>query len=303
MCMRNCGSCGIVDPYMELMLILVDIIQVFQAVALAASKFKIHRAHILCDWAGDGRSLLKKLPIPARVSSKLSQIRDIGNEILVVCPSSFDSDTLLTVLEENLQFSRSLPWLILEDSSGNSTNNLILENFKPGINHRVYFLRTDNLTFVEKYTINDIAVERLVARVSSDEGGSGRPPVLVKEVDTFLKRRALDFKGARLKAVVDFQQPYLMLKPDPEDEAQYREKWKDGDPLRQLDESRVFGIFRDILSDLEGKMNFSTDFSTRGDDLWGYPGPNGTWVGMVANVLVCNPTTIQLALRTNCFFL
>ncbi len=193
---------------------------------------------------------------------------------MIICSSSFNQESLLAAWDDTTTLATRLPWLVIEENREEYSLKI-----EPQLHQEVYFLRESDAKIIERYYVNGLKAERTVARMSHYSEGK---ITISGKGNSFLERRSGDLLGARLRGAVGRQDPYLTIT----ERGWPQKKSSAEEPLSPIGQDQVGGIFRDVLVGLQRKMNFSVDLLVRNDGLWGYPGGNGTWNGMVENLLV-----------------
>ncbi len=249
-----------------------------KSVLTAAERLGMKRPHFVCR--NDGAiSELRKLFHGAgsvlRVSQHLEFSKTNPNDNMVFCPYQITQNT-----SEHILLSRSTnhPWLILE----RSLNTKIEEQLHIEIHHQVYFFNLDDLFITERYNINGIPITNSIGQVVMSSKIKSFL-YLSKHQDSFIQRRA-NFRGLVLKAMTLVDGLNVQFNNSIKDKETGWIQDTQGLPMKQLESNAVTGLYVDVLKTLQNDMNFTTDIFTRKDEAWGYP-VNGSWVGMIANIL------------------
>ena len=138
----------------------------------------------------------------------------------------------------------------------------------PRLDQLVYFLATDTGDVSEAYTVNGVNNTRLVGAVA---GGT-----FVKqnhEEDNFYVRRS-NFNGARLRALVEIQPPYLNM-------AANVSRDEGAGDFYPVDPASLSGLMPEVVAALGEAMNFTVEFWGRKDGVWGRKVGKDEWSGMV----------------------
>ena len=151
------------------------------------------------------------------------------------------------------------------------------EDYYTDINQRVYFLDVELFQIFERYTINNVKLNRMIGKIMNQtfvyENG-------IRE--SFLWRRR-NFYGVTLKVMTENKQPIAYLDPNYKSQSRFHGKNQTYEVTNQ-----VQGVFIDVLNILQKSLNFSTKIYKRLDGVWGMPNflPNGTISvnGMVGNL-------------------
>ena len=140
------------------------------------------------------------------------------------------------------------------------------------IDQRIFFFREDSFEIFETYNINNHHIERKLGEINHTDNTL----TWEKQVDPeFIKRRS-DFHGTMLKGMVEFSGEYMNA------HSTYR---KDTNYFSNNQTYRVngytYGIFNDVLRNLENRFNFSTVLYKRKEVAWGnvIPLSNGSFHG------------------------
>ncbi len=189
-----------------------------------------------------------------------------------------------------LSASARNPWLVVERGATtvpNDNGDGADEPPSPPIqvNHKVYFLDLRDLAVAERYVINGVWVRNVVGSVDEEGGGGTFRYSHREDQGGFLRRRSANFHGLSLRAMTE--NDGLYVKYNTAIKAGPKEDWtpdRMGQPIKAIGRDQVAGLFIDVLGILESDMNFTTELLIRRDGAFGHL-INGTWFGMVANVL------------------
>ena len=162
-----------------------------------------------------------------------------------------------------------LPTIILSKRA--KLNKLYkMSNFK--IDHPVYFFEEDTLEIFESYTVNSQNIKRQLGYINPNTNDFE----WYQYTNTnFIKRRS-DFHGIILKGLVEFSG--VLLNADPNYRA--NAKYFSNNNTYQVN-GFTYGVFHDVLKNMEHQLNFSTLLYKRRDVSWGhiYSHPNGSLYG------------------------
>ncbi len=255
-----------------------------KAVLMVLEHLGMNKLHFLCmeyESVSNLQSLFSKVELPIRVSKHLSFVLEKSyDDNMVLCPGQV-AQNIRGKLHRKLQRSFYHPWLILERNSSTSArgNKLCLSI---QVHNQLYFFNLDNLSITERYAINGILVSNSIGQVVWKPNEASFSYVR-KNHDSFLERRS-NFRGLSLKAMTENDGLNIKLNPSIKEEKAGWMRDKQGHPMKQLETSEATGLYMDLLNTLQNDMNFTTTLYVRKDGAWGHP-VNGTWVGMVSNLL------------------
>ena len=140
------------------------------------------------------------------------------------------------------------------------------------IDQSIFFFREDSLEIFETYNINNHRIQRKLGEINPKNNNF----TWEKQVNPeFIKRRS-DFHGMTLKGMVEFSGDYMNAHPT------YRrdKNYFSNNQTYQVN-GYTYGIFNDVLRNLENQFNFSTVLYKRKEVAWGnvIPLSNGSFHG------------------------
>ncbi len=265
------------------------------AVVTALKHLGMTKPHFVCrkdESIYHLRRLFYEVGVPLRVSRYVSPFKTTSADNLVFCP---DHDITHSVVLSNMSLADSLsrPWLILERGlffKGGDHLHIQLQ-------HQVYFFHLDTLSITEIYTINSVLVRNQIGQIVVLNSEKASLLYHKETQDSFVKRRS-NFRGLSLRAMVENDGLNVKINPYFKEDKNGWVLDKQGHPIKQIESSNVAGLYVDVLHILQQDMNFTTELFMRKDGGFGYP-VNGTWVGMIANLLYNDADLILAGVTIN----
>lgn len=157
-----------------------------------------------------------------------------------------------------------------------STFDLVLNEMVCMLNEEVYLLNENTREIHETYTIKNIRIQRMIARISQDL------TFVWTENQSIVKRRS-NFHGVHLKSLTGPSGDNVKLDPKYSEEAPYFSSNDTYDITKH-----VGGIIVDLMSIFQTELNFTTNYFMRKDRQYGtvIKYSNGTYggVGIVSDL-------------------
>ncbi len=262
----------------------------FEGVVRAAERLGLRSLLYCCDTTEVDLRSKKTALASSAFAANVLRLEDVGERdfkggSVAFCAHQYSRETLVSFLNQHLDFSVDYPWILFYQNSSMSAS--VRDQLDLKIDHQLYFVHLDSQTMVEHYVIGGAPVKRIL-------------PLDTLSVGTFVERRSESFNGANLKAITNTQGSYVRL--DDDRIRQGEEGWiKDraGGSIKSIEGQKIIGIFYEMLKILESDMNFTTTLMLRRDRRWGSPQANGSWDGMVSNVLNEDVDFIATSLTQN----
>ena len=259
-----------------------------QLINVLAKEHNMRRLHLVCDFENvvQKRTFFRDKII--KISTTLDP-RDkslLYQNVLVCADDQITLSDLFDLLSQQRSAAVGYDWVIM---GSKPIINDLQKQIKLALNQQVYFLDLDSGEMTEFYTVKDKQVKTVVSKILLDEKKKASTVTYLKMTpDGFLSRRS-DLHGVTLRAVTEVFHPYVVIDVARDLRAS-DDGWnvtdEAGDKMRLVDRADMAGTYVDILDSMQraNMMNFSAQYYLRKDGAWGWF-VNGTWRGMVANLM------------------
>ena len=142
------------------------------------------------------------------------------------------------------------------------------------INHKIYFFKISTWEMYEKYVINDIHIKKKLGHIV--DSPHSKKFVWNNDLNQDFIIRRSNFHGLTMKAIVEFRGT----------EMNANSKYKEHAPYYESNDTYLingysYGIFNDVLQELQYQLNFTTLLYKHRKVTWGdmYKQPNGSLRG------------------------
>ena len=194
-------------------------------------------------------------------------IKEKSAPVLFFASSEQDEEEIVETINNLGQIN--LPTIII--SSGEKLSK-VYETSKFKIDHPVYFFEEENLEIFESYVVNKQKIKRKLGYINPKTNNFIWNEYLNSN---FVKRRS-NFHGIILKGMVEFTGVLMNADQSYLTNAKY---FSNNDTYHM--NGFTFGVFNDVLKNMERQLNFSTLLYKRRDVSWGhiYSHANGSLYG------------------------
>ncbi len=262
---------------------------------LAASKalihhFKLRTLNIFCPEkpcnVSEARRLAKDLPIALvrGPSEANSEILINGNVIIYLDRHLTWSDELTP---KWTTFGIGSHWYLI--GSSKQIQRTKKQMPKTNINQNIYFVNLNTGSLTETYYLGDVEVGNKIGQIEKvSPGNTSLTFVEEKMGDSYLQRRS-NLMGHEFRGITEVQVPYTGIAGEIS-LRQSKDNWlptNNGvDLVKEIPRDLMYGLYFDVLFELEKVLNCSTTVLLRREKLTGSFGQkvNGSWTGILGSI-------------------